>query len=137
MASHGAHVILACRDRGRGMDAAKRLQDSYVSVVLIKMGVAIYSSQPSARIEYRDLDLGSLRSVKLFSEFFIASGLPLHILICNAGIFEPDFKLSEDGLERQFAVNYLGHFFLIKLLINQLTKSKPSRVVVVSSESHW
>ena len=101
------------------------------------MGVAIYSLQPSARIEYRDLDLGSLQSVKIFSEFFIASGLPLHILVCNAGIFEPDFNLSEDGLEKQFAVNYLGHFFLIKLLMNELAKSKPSRVVVISSESHW
>ena len=75
--------------------------------------------------------------MKLFAEFFIASGLSLDILVCNAGVIEPEFCLTEDGLERHFAVNYLGHFYLLKLLHGILLKSKQSRVVIVSSDSHW
>ena len=42
-----------------------------------------------------------------------------------------------DGLEEHFAVNHLGHFYLTQLLLPLLLQSKPSRVVVVGSESHW
>ena len=83
------------------------------------------------------LDLASLRSVKSFAEAFLARGLPLHILVCNAAVIEWDFALTEDGLERVFATNHLGHFYLVKLLLDQLLSSRPSRIVVVSSESHW
>jgi NAD(P)-dependent dehydrogenase (short-subunit alcohol dehydrogenase family) len=42
--------------------------------------------------------------------------------------------LSEDGHEATFAVNHLGHFLLVALLLGQLTP--PARVVVVSSGTH-
>ena len=47
------------------------------------------------------------------------------------------FSLTADGLERHFAVNHLGHFYLAQLLLPVLKRSKPSRVVVITSESHW
>ncbi len=47
------------------------------------------------------------------------------------------FSKSVDGLEQHFAVNHLGHFYLANLLTPVLKRSKPSRVVVVTSESHW
>ena len=47
------------------------------------------------------------------------------------------FSLTVDGLERHFAVNHLGHFYLAQLLLPILKRSKPSRVVVITSESHW
>lgn len=84
-----------------------------------------------------ELDLSSLRSVKLFSETFIARGLQLNILVCNAAVVTSKFQQTEDGLEKQFGVNHIGHFYLVKLLINQLLASRPSRVVVISSDSHW
>lgn len=83
------------------------------------------------------LDLSSLRSVKSFTEEFINRGLPLHILVCNAGVFGGPFTLTVDGLEKHFAVNHLGHFYLVTLLVEVLRSSKPSRVVMVTSESHW
>lgn len=81
--------------------------------------------------------MSSFKSVKLFAEFFIACGLPLHILVCNAGVYEPSFVMTEDKLEKHFAVNYLGHYYLTMLLTEVLIKSEPSRVVMVTSESHW
>lgn len=83
------------------------------------------------------VDLSSLSSVKAFAEKFIGKGLPLHILVLNAGIFGGPFSLTVDGLERHFAVNHLGHFYLATLLLDVMKNSKPAKVVVVSSESHW
>lgn len=61
---------------------------------------------------------------------------PLHVLICNAAIFGLPWQLTEDNLESTFQVNHLGHFYLVSLLQDILRHSVPSRVVVVSSESH-
>ena len=83
------------------------------------------------------LDLGSLNSVKQFADAFLAKRVCLDILVCNAGVFEPDFSISVDGLEMHFAVNHLGHFYLVQLLREVLLKAVPSRIVVLSSEAHW
>lgn len=65
--------------------------------------------------------------------------VPLHTLILNAGISGPTAagdELTEDGFEKIFGVNHIGHFHLTKLLLPSLRKGKPSRVIVVSSEVH-
>lgn len=84
-----------------------------------------------------ELDLSSLGSVKMFADAFLAKGVSLDMLVCNAGVFEPNFSLSEDGLEMHFAVNHLGHFYLVQLLREVLQEASPSRVVVLSSDAHW
>ena len=61
---------------------------------------------------------------------------PLHILVLNAGVFALPHMMTEDGFERTFQVNHLSHFLLVKLLEKRLLTSAPSRVIVVSSESH-
>lgn len=43
---------------------------------------------------------------------------------------------TNDGLELQVGTNHLGHFLLTHLLIDQLNKTKQSRVVTVSSLAH-
>jgi len=53
----------------------------------------------------------------------------------------PPYKLSVDGLESQFQVNYLGHFLLSNLLLPTLNESgsptKHARIVNVSSCAHY
>ena len=93
--------------------------------------------QPNASLEAMELDLGSLHSVKKFTETFISRQLPLHILVLNAAVFGGPLSFTVDGIERHFAINHLGHFFLANLLVNVMEKSSPSRVVVLASESHW
>ena len=69
-----------------------------------------------------ELDLGSLDSVKKFVNEFKKKGLPLHILVNNAGIMFPPYGTTEDGFERQFGVNHLGPFALTNLLLDELIK---------------
>ena len=52
------------------------------------------------------------------------------ILINNAGVMATrEFVLSKDGVESQFAANYLGHFLLTNLLLKE-GLVKPGGVVL-------
>ena len=56
-------------------------------------------------MEVEQLDLASLASVKSFAAKFNERGLPLDVLVCNAGIMAPPVRCeTEDGLEQQFQV---------------------------------
>lgn len=58
------------------------------------------------------------------------------MLILNAAVFGLPYTKTEDDLEMTFQVNHLAQFYLTKLLWEILATSSPSRVVIVSSESH-
>ncbi|XP_073515243.1 WW domain-containing oxidoreductase isoform X1 [Phyllobates terribilis] len=120
LALHGALVILACRNLQKANEAKRQIIDEW----------------HKAKIEVMCLDLASLRSVQSFAEAFRSKNLPLHVLICNGAVFGIPWQLTEDHIEITFQVNHLGHFYLTSLLQDILRQSVPSRVVVVSSESH-
>ena len=46
------------------------------------------------------------------------------------------FGHAQDGFERQFGTNYLGHFALTGLLFDLIQKTQKARVVTVSSVEH-
>ena len=71
LASHGVHVILACR-------SATKTQP-----VLDEIAKKAPSDAPKA--ECWEVELASIDSVNQLADRFIASGLPLHLLINNAG----------------------------------------------------
>jgi NAD(P)-dependent dehydrogenase (short-subunit alcohol dehydrogenase family) len=121
----GATVILACRSAQRAAAAKKLIESS-----------AVLSGGPPGRLVFVGLDLGSLRSVESFAAHVNAMPEPLYALVCNGGIMATPFKLTEDGLEQQFQVNYLSHHQLTLLLLDKLKASAPSRIVNVSSISH-
>ncbi|KAM6430422.1 WW domain-containing oxidoreductase isoform 4-T4 [Liasis olivaceus] len=120
VALHGAHVILACRNPSQADEAVCRILKEW----------------HKAKVEAIALDLASLQSVWEFAETFKSKNLALHVLVCNAAVLGLPWQVTEDGLERTFQVNYLGHFYLIQLLKDVLCRSAPARVVMVSSESH-
>lgn len=83
------------------------------------------------------LDLSSYESIQAFYGNFLELGLPIHVLINAETVAGIDhFQLAECGVERHFAINYLGHFLLSMLLLPSLLASKPSRIVSASSFAH-
>jgi NAD(P)-dependent dehydrogenase (short-subunit alcohol dehydrogenase family) len=107
LARAGARVILACRNIGKGNDAAATM---------------------TGDVQVRRLDLQDLASVRDF-----ADGIgQVDVLINNAGIMAVPYALTRDGFESQIGTNHLGHFALTNLLLPKIT----DRVVTVSSLAH-
>ncbi|KAM4693221.1 retinol dehydrogenase 14-like [Discoglossus pictus] len=114
-----ARVIMACRDPELAEEAARELR--------IEAG-------DSGEVITKELDLGSLISVRRFCQEVVKEEPRLDVLINNAGVFQCPYMKTEEGFEMQFGVNHLGHFLLTHLLIGLLKSSAPSRIVVVSSK---
>jgi NAD(P)-dependent dehydrogenase (short-subunit alcohol dehydrogenase family) len=78
-------------------------------------------------------DLSSLGEVRALAEQLLTEQDRLDVLINNAGVIVGERRESEDGYELTFAVNYLAHFLLTRLLLPLLRDSAPARVVNVAS----
>ncbi|MBW8482495.1 oxidoreductase [Actinomadura parmotrematis] len=116
---HGADVVLACRDAGRGEEARTR------------MAAAV----PGGRFELASLDLADLASVRAFAAAH--AGDPLDLLVNNAGVMALPHHTTADGFEMQFGTNHLGHFALTGLLLPALLAAPAPRVVTVTSGMAW
>jgi NAD(P)-dependent dehydrogenase (short-subunit alcohol dehydrogenase family) len=123
LALRGAKVTLACRNAAKAADAKERIVSSAAGLIAAE------------QLEFRELDLASLASVREFAAGYLESGRPLHVLVNNAGVMLPGFRRTSDGFDAQFGINHLGHFLLTNLLGPALEKSAPARVVVVASDA--
>jgi NAD(P)-dependent dehydrogenase (short-subunit alcohol dehydrogenase family) len=78
-------------------------------------------------------DLSSLAAVRDLAERILSKHDRLDVLVNNAGIIARERSESEYGYELTFAVNYLSHFLLTRLLLPLLMDSAPARIVNVAS----
>ncbi|XP_049349925.1 short-chain dehydrogenase TIC 32, chloroplastic-like [Solanum verrucosum] len=125
LASHGVHVIMAVRN----MENGKKIKEN------------ILKSIPNAKIDFMELNLSSMESIRKFAKEYNSAGHPLNLLINNAGVMIPPFTLSQDKVELQFAVNHLGHFLLTDLLLENMKNTAKNsknegRIVNVASAAH-
>ena len=120
LAKMGAHVILACRSEAKTTPVVEKIR----------------ADTGNAAVEYQHLDLGSFASIRRAADEILARGLPLHVLVNNAGV-GGHRGITEDGFELQFGVNHLGHFLLTKLLRDRIVESSPARIVTVASRAHF
>src|SRR3990172_1013042 len=120
LARLGATVVLACRSLERG-DAAKR---------------EIEADTGNRDLAVMRVDLARFASVRAFAGEFADAYPRIDVLVNNAGIYTSKRRLTEDGHETTWQVDYLSHFLLTNLLLDLLKESAPSRVVSVSSAAH-
>lgn len=121
MAARGAHVILGCRSRERGLEAERSIREQ----------------TGSATVDFMQLDMSSLTSIRAFSDAVHLKFDRLDILVNNAGVMHPPEAKTVDGFEAHFGVNHLGHFYLTHLLFDLLKHATDeARVVTVSSTNH-
>jgi light-dependent protochlorophyllide reductase len=114
------HVIIAARDYAKSQEAAR----------------SIIAATRNSAVEAIELDLGALDSVRRFAADFAVRALPpIGAIVCNAGIQTVrELTYTDAGYETTFAVNHLGHFLLVNLLLRYL--SDRARIVMVSSGTH-
>jgi retinol dehydrogenase-12 len=119
LARRGAHVIIACRSAQKSqpvVDEIRALPDA-------------------GKVELVELDLGDFASVRKCAAEVLARGLPLHLLINNAGVAGAR-GITASGFELMFGVNHMGHFLLTELLLPRIRESTPARIVTVASRAH-
>ncbi|XP_078099535.1 polyprenol dehydrogenase isoform X2 [Sander vitreus] len=134
--------------RGMGYETAKHLAKLGMHVVIgnkREEGAAvvqrIQKEDSQGEVEFVFVDLTSLKSVRQFAQTFQNRGLPLHVLVNNAGTMMVPEGQTKDGFEIHFGLNYLGHFLLTNLLLDTLKRSgqpgRCSRIVNMSSATHY
>ncbi len=121
LASLGAEVVITARHPDRGTVAE----------------TTIRQRTGSNRVAVLPLDLASFRSIRSFADTFLRRYQRLDVLVNNAGL-APDGRRWEtaEGFEAAFGVNHLGHALLSQMLLDRLSASAPSRIVVVSSNAY-
>jgi NAD(P)-dependent dehydrogenase (short-subunit alcohol dehydrogenase family) len=150
LALRGYTVVLATRSRQAGAEAAERIaRDVARAAVNEKRSFLDGASAHTGSALCLPLDVSSLASVRAFCE-----GLPpslaarLTVLVLNAGIsglgLPREERKTADGLERVFATNFLGHFYLVQQLLEPLklaasaapVGAPPARIVALASVTH-
>lgn len=121
LCAKGATTVLVCRSA----EKAER------AIAEIKKEV------PGAKTDYVLADLSSQKQVRQLAEEVRSRYDKVDVLINNAGSWFSDFKRTEDGVERQWAINHLAPFLLTHELLPALQKAPDARVINVSSDSHF
>ena len=115
LAMRGAHVIGAARTLEKAENACAGIEGKTTPLAV---------------------ELTDLPGIVAAADQVAAMDVPLDMLILNAGIMQlPELQLT-NGVERQFAVNHVGHFLLTIRLLDQVKAAEAGRVVVVSSGAH-
>lgn len=118
LAKRGLYVIIACNNIKNGMKTQNEIIER--------------TGNPNVKCMH--LNLGSFKSIRMFADEFLATGLPLDILIHNANVLHLKRQVTEEGFESNIAINNLGPFLLTMLLIKQMAKTAPTRIV---NTAHW
>jgi len=132
-------AIITGASSGLGLENAKSLAKLGYSITMVARGEerlvraanSLRERFPDVSIQEQVLDISNLDLVREFAKS--VSGVDL--LVNNAGLMGPDFKLSIEGIESQMATNHIGHFLLTALLWGKLDRVD-GRVVSLSSVVH-
>ena len=119
LARNGDHVIVHGRNEERGNAL-----------------VAEISAEGKGSARFYQADFGSLDEIRALGKSILTDYKRLDVLVNNAGIFNPDQderRVSEDGYELHFQVNYLAGYMLTEMLMPLLEASAPSRIINVAS----
>lgn len=119
LAALGAELVLVGRHRGRLEEVARSC----------KMAGA-----PEVRTY--SVDLTSRKQVGELAKKLMVTEGKLDVLWNNAGSYFTERKVTEEGLERTWAMNHLAYVDLTKRLIPLLEESSDPRVICTASEAH-
>ncbi|EJD44284.1 short chain dehydrogenase/reductase family protein [Auricularia subglabra TFB-10046 SS5] len=120
LALAGARVILVSRKPENGQAALSSIEET---------ARAIRSHSGHVDTRFVKCDLGQLSNVKDVADMLAKEEPRLDILVNNGGVGVAAFGLNNDGIERIFGVNILGHFVFTNRLLPLLRKTAQRNAV--------
>lgn len=120
LATMGARIVLVARDQSRADATLARLRDS----------------APGVAHAVHFADLTRLAEMKRVAAQIADREPVIDVLINNAGALFGSRRLTEDGLERTFALNHLAYFVLTAGLRRRLLAAAGARVINTASAAH-
>jgi NAD(P)-dependent dehydrogenase (short-subunit alcohol dehydrogenase family) len=120
LAAQGANLLIHGRDAGRAKDVVDQI-----------------ARGGKGKATFYQADLSSLADTRKLADSVKTDHGKLDIFISNAGIgsrnMGPQRRVSADGHELRFAVNYLSGFLLASALLPIIRAAAPARIVNVAS----
>jgi NAD(P)-dependent dehydrogenase (short-subunit alcohol dehydrogenase family) len=120
LAAHGAQVVGAARDLNKANAATAQVRKD--------------AATNGGSFELIELDLANLKSVRTCADQLLGKGVPLDVVIANAGVMATPFGHTADGFETQFGTNHLGHFVLVNRIAALIRTG--GRLINLSSAGH-
>jgi NAD(P)-dependent dehydrogenase (short-subunit alcohol dehydrogenase family) len=120
LAKIGARIVAVARSRQRGDATLAQLR----------------SSAPGVAHAIHFADLSRLNEMKRVAAQIADQESRIDVLINNAGAIFATRQLTEDGLERTFALNHMAYFVVTAGLRERLLASGPSRIINTASAAH-
>jgi retinol dehydrogenase 12 len=120
LAKLGARIVLVARDKFRGDATLARLRDS----------------APDIAHSVHFADLLRLAEMKRVATEIADREPRIDVLINNAGAMFAKRRLTEDRLERTFALNHMAYFVMTAGLRDRLLASSPARIINTASAAH-
>jgi NAD(P)-dependent dehydrogenase (short-subunit alcohol dehydrogenase family) len=115
LAMRGATIIAAARTLDKAKEAGATIQGKTIPVA----------------IELTDFD-----AIVAGTNAVRELGMPIDMLILNAGIMALPKLEQVNGLEKQFVTNHLGHFIVGNRLLPQVQAAPQGRIVVLTSSGY-
>ncbi len=127
----GANLVMVGRNESKTAAETRRLD-----LVARKVG--------AGSVSYSIADLSLQKSVVALASTLRARHQKIDILVNNVGALFLDRELTDEGLERTFALNHLSYFTLTLLLLDRIVSDpdsgedggNPGRIISVSSRAH-
>jgi len=119
LAGMGARLVLVARDKARAEHTLARLRQAGPGV--------------AHTVHYADLS--RLAEMRRVARDIAAAEPRIDVLMNNAGAMFSSRQVTEDGLERTFALNHMSYFVMTLALRDRLVASA-TRVINTASDAH-
>jgi NAD(P)-dependent dehydrogenase (short-subunit alcohol dehydrogenase family) len=119
LAAHGAKLAIVARSEEKANEAVRRI---------VQAG--------GTHVDVLYADLAAQASVRRLATEILDRYPTVDVLVNNAGAIFSTRGVTEDGIERTWALNHLAPFLLTTLLLDRLKQSAPARIITTSSDAH-
>jgi retinol dehydrogenase 12 len=133
------HVLITGGTDGIGKETATALARAGATLTIVardsdrgrRARADILAAAPGADVIFIEADIGLMSSVRRLAQSYRQQRPKLDVLMHSAGIIDMARPMTTEGIERNFAVNYLGRYLLTSLLDDLLQQD--ARVLALAT----